>query len=56
MAGPNRTNRTAHALKKEAAGKTVNFLDPDGVQWEFHTSNLAERLTVIEDMEQAKKG
>ena len=32
-------------------GKTVNFLDPDGVEWEFHTSNLAERMTVIEEME-----
>lgn len=35
-------------------GKAVNFLDPDGVQWEFHTSNLAERMTVIEDMERQK--
>ncbi|WP_018133558.1 VOC family protein [Effusibacillus pohliae] len=32
-------------------GKTINFLDPDGLQWEFHTSNLAERMTVIEQME-----
>lgn len=35
-------------------GKTVNFLDPDGLQWEFHTSNLAERMTIIEQMDQAK--
>lgn len=35
-------------------GKTVNFLDPDGLQWEFHTSNLAERMTVIEEMELQK--
>lgn len=35
-------------------GLTVNFLDPDGVQWEFHTSNLAERMTVIEEMERNK--
>lgn len=32
-------------------GKSVNFLDPDGVEWEFHTSNLAERMNVIEQME-----
>lgn len=32
-------------------GQSVNFLDPDGVQWEFHCSNLAERMTVIEEME-----
>jgi metallothiol transferase len=37
-------------------GRTVNFLDPDGLQWEFHSSNLAERLTVIAEMEQAKRG
>ncbi|MGB8955700.1 MAG: VOC family protein [Tumebacillaceae bacterium] len=36
-------------------GKTVNFLDPDGVEWEFHTSNLAERMTVIEEMERNKR-
>lgn len=35
-------------------GKAVNFLDPDGLQWEFHTSNLAERMTVIEEMEANK--
>jgi catechol 2,3-dioxygenase-like lactoylglutathione lyase family enzyme len=35
-------------------GRTVNFLDPDGVQWEFHTSNLTERMTVIEEMERVK--
>lgn len=36
-------------------GKAVNFLDPDGVQWEFHCSNLAERMTVIEEMERDLK-
>jgi catechol 2,3-dioxygenase-like lactoylglutathione lyase family enzyme len=36
-------------------GKTVNFLDPDGLQWEFHTSNLAERMTVIDEMERKKR-
>ncbi|TCP58170.1 metallothiol transferase [Tumebacillus sp. BK434] len=35
-------------------GKTVNFLDPDGVEWEFHTSNLAERMRVIAEMERSK--
>ncbi|MFC4766245.1 VOC family protein [Effusibacillus consociatus] len=35
-------------------GLTVNFLDPDGLEWEFHTSNLLERMTVIEEMERAK--
>lgn len=37
-------------------GRAVNFLDPDGVQWEFHESNLAERMTVIHEMEHAKWG
>jgi catechol 2,3-dioxygenase-like lactoylglutathione lyase family enzyme len=36
-------------------GKTVNFLDPDGLQWEFHTSNLSERMTIIDEMEQKKR-
>ncbi|MFE4710996.1 VOC family protein [Paenibacillus sp. NPDC056722] len=27
-------------------GWSVNFLDPDGVQLELHTSNLQERMTV----------
>ena len=27
-------------------GRSVNFLDPDGVQLELHTSTLAERMTV----------
>ena len=27
-------------------GWSVNFLDPDGVQLELHTSTLAERMTV----------
>ncbi|KEO82751.1 VOC family protein [Tumebacillus flagellatus] len=37
-------------------GRAVNFLDPDGVQWEFHCSNLAERMTVIQEMEREKFG
>jgi catechol 2,3-dioxygenase-like lactoylglutathione lyase family enzyme len=36
-------------------GKTVNFLDPDGIEWEFHTSNLAERMNVIAEMEREKR-
>ncbi|PWK13500.1 VOC family protein [Tumebacillus permanentifrigoris] len=37
-------------------GQAVNFLDPDGLQWEFHCSNLAERMTVLNEMEQKKWG
>ncbi|ARU60099.1 hypothetical protein CBW65_02775 [Tumebacillus avium] len=34
-------------------GKSVNFLDPDGIEWEFHTSNLAKRMQVIAEMERS---
>lgn len=37
-------------------GKAVNFLDPDGLQWEFHASNLQERMTVIQEMEKNRLG
>ncbi len=33
-------------------GRSVNFLDPDGIEWEFHTSNLPARMSVIQQMEQ----
>ncbi|MEK3769310.1 VOC family protein [Paenibacillus sp. FSL R5-0887] len=31
---------------KRGIGWTVNFLDPDGIQLELHTSNLRERMSV----------
>lgn len=31
---------------KRGVGWTVNFLDPDGIQLELHTSNLRERMGV----------
>ncbi|MOA58059.1 Metallothiol transferase FosB [compost metagenome] len=31
---------------KRGVGWTVNFLDPDGIQLELHTSNLRERMSV----------
>ncbi|MEK3862547.1 VOC family protein [Paenibacillus sp. FSL H7-0716] len=31
---------------KRGIGWTVNFLDPDGIQLELHTSNLHERMSV----------
>ncbi|GGJ09657.1 glutathione transferase FosA [Alicyclobacillus cellulosilyticus] len=31
---------------QRGAGWTVNFLDPDGMQLELHTSNLAARMAV----------
>ncbi|WP_339319792.1 VOC family protein [Paenibacillus sp. FSL R10-2734] len=31
---------------KRGLGWTVNFLDPDGIQLELHTSNLKERMSV----------
>ncbi|MBB6454637.1 metallothiol transferase [Salirhabdus euzebyi] len=31
---------------EKGKGWVVNFLDPDGIQLELHTSNLSERMTV----------
>ncbi|MEK4346800.1 VOC family protein [Paenibacillus sp. FSL P4-0184] len=31
---------------KRGVGWTVNFLDPDGIQLELHTSNLRERMSI----------
>lgn len=31
---------------QRGSGRSVNFLDPDGVQLELHTSNLEERMKV----------
>ncbi|SES97605.1 metallothiol transferase [Salinibacillus kushneri] len=33
---------------KRGKGWTINFLDPDGIEMELHTSNLQERMTVWE--------
>lgn len=31
---------------KRGTGWSINFLDPDGIELELHTSNLEERMTV----------
>ncbi|GAA0490499.1 FosA/FosA2 family fosfomycin resistance glutathione transferase [Salinibacillus aidingensis] len=33
---------------KRGKGWTINFLDPDGIEMELHTSDLQERMTVWE--------